>query len=57
MTDREYFGELYPLYECGIVSRLVEIGKQRAAAARMRQNHQQLLEKNRLLKRKISEFK
>jgi hypothetical protein len=56
MTDREIWGVFYPLLEDGTIDRLKEVGRQRKEIDRMKQNHQKLLTKNRLLKRKISEF-
>jgi hypothetical protein len=56
MTEQQFWGGFYPLVENGMVTRLVEIGKQRKKVSRMKQNHLALLEKNRLLKRKIRDF-
>jgi hypothetical protein len=57
MTDQEFWGDFYPLFKDGTISRLVEIGKKRQRICRMKENHQKLLEKKRLLERKISEFR
>jgi hypothetical protein len=56
MTEREYWRELYPFFEDGTVTRLIKIGKERRRISRMKQDYRELLTKNRLLKRKISEF-
>jgi hypothetical protein len=56
MTDREYWGELYPFFADGTVAKLMEVGKQRRRISRTKQNCLALQEKNRLLKRKISDF-
>jgi hypothetical protein len=56
MTDQESWGVFYPLVENGTVARLMEIGKQRRRISDMKQNCLMLQEKNRLLKRKISDF-
>jgi hypothetical protein len=56
MTDQECWGVLYPLFTDGTVARLMEAGKQQRRISRMKQNCLVLQEKNRLLKRKISDF-
>jgi hypothetical protein len=56
MTDREYWGCFYPLLEDGTIARLVQTGKERKRISGMEENCLELQEKNRLLKRKISEF-
>jgi hypothetical protein len=56
MTEQQFWGGLYPLFEDGTIARLVETGKRRERVSRMKQNHLALLEKNRLLKRKIRNF-
>jgi hypothetical protein len=56
MTDRQFWGRLYPLFENGTIDRLKEKGRRRKEIDRMKKNCQKLQEKNRLLKRKIREF-
>jgi hypothetical protein len=56
MTEREYWGGFYSLLENGTIAGLVKIGKERKRVSGMKQNCLELQEKNRLLKRKISEF-
>jgi hypothetical protein len=55
-SPEQLFGEYYPLWEYINSPEFVEKGRQRKEKDRMKQNHRKLLEKNRLLKRKISEF-
>ena len=56
MTNQEYWGGLYPLFKDGTIAGLVKMGKEQKRVYGMRQNFLKLQEKNRLLKRKISEF-
>jgi hypothetical protein len=56
MTNQEYWGFAYPLLKDGTIAKLVRIGKERRRISGMEQNCLELQEKNRLLKRKISEF-
>jgi hypothetical protein len=56
MTNQEFWGVFCPLYESGFIDRLIETGRRREEINRMKRNHRKLLEKNRLLKRKIREF-
>jgi hypothetical protein len=56
MTEREYWGGFYHLLKNGTITQLVKTGKEQKRISGMKQNCLELQEKNRLLKRKISEF-
>jgi hypothetical protein len=56
MTEREFWGEAYPLVGDGTIAGLIETGNRRRKLSRMKQANLILQEKNRLLKRKISDF-
>ena len=56
MTEREFWGDFYPLYKDGTIAKLAGIGKERKRICRMKESRQKLLENNRLLKRTISDF-
>jgi hypothetical protein len=56
ISDREYWGVIYPLFTDGTIARLMETGKRQERISRMKQNNRVLQGKIRLLKRKISDF-
>jgi hypothetical protein len=56
LTSPEYWGSAYPLFEDGTIARLVKIGREQKRISGMNRTCQDLQKKNRLLKRKISEF-
>jgi hypothetical protein len=55
-SPEELFGAWYPLWEYINSPEFNERCRQREEINRMKREHRKLLEKNRLLKRKISEF-
>jgi hypothetical protein len=56
MTDQEFWGVLYPLFENGTIDRLNQKAAARERIRRMKHEFLRLQEKNRLLKRKIRNF-
>jgi hypothetical protein len=56
VTDQEFWGALYPLFENGTIAGLINIGKEQKRMCRMKYDCLKLQEKNRLLKRKIRDF-
>jgi hypothetical protein len=56
MSDQEFWGVAYPLFNDGTIEHLVKAGKEQERIRRMKHDRLKLHEKNRLLKRKISEF-
>jgi hypothetical protein len=56
MTDREFWGVAYPLFEDGTITNLINVGKEQKRMCRMKHDCLKLQEKNRLLKRKIRDF-
>jgi hypothetical protein len=56
MSDQEFWGIAYLLSKDGTIEQLIKVGKEQERMRRMTHDRLKLQEKNRLLKRKISEF-